>query len=187
MHTKLFQCEEKIVIFSILSGHPWIKDSNNAKVPLDILVFKLMRAYLRSSSLRKAALRVGGSVFPIFLFQWSLLFLLTVRHFLQALSKTLTVDELFYLREQFALLEPSKNGTISLENIKSVSFLSSVLFQYIFWYALVILTTLARLSLLGSDENGNRCNEGFAYSRILRTSKSLNSCNSMSKPHNLIW
>lgn len=74
-------------------SHPWIKDSNDAKVPMDILVFKLMRAYLRSSSLRKAALR--------------------------ALSKTLTVDELFYLREQFALLEPSKNGTISLENIKS--------------------------------------------------------------------
>ncbi|KAF3601322.1 hypothetical protein F2Q69_00036137 [Brassica cretica] len=74
-------------------SHPWIKDLNDAKVPLDILVFKLMRAYLRSSSLRKAALR--------------------------ALSKTLTVDELFYLREQFALLEPSKNGTISLENIKS--------------------------------------------------------------------
>ncbi|KAJ0231468.1 CDPK-related kinase 5 [Hirschfeldia incana] len=74
-------------------SHPWIKDSNDAKVPLDILVFKLMRAYLRSSSLRKAALR--------------------------ALSKTLTVDELFYLREQYALLEPSKNGTISLENIKS--------------------------------------------------------------------
>ncbi|KAG2329430.1 hypothetical protein Bca4012_021006 [Brassica carinata] len=74
-------------------SHPWIKDSNDAKIPLDILVFKLMRAYLRSSSLRKAALR--------------------------ALSKTLTVDELFYLREQFALLEPSKNGTISLENIKS--------------------------------------------------------------------
>ncbi|CDY69753.1 BnaCnng65160D [Brassica napus] len=74
-------------------SHPWIKDSNDAKLPLDILVFKLMRAYLRSSSLRKAALR--------------------------ALSKTLTVDELFYLREQFALLEPSKNGTISLENIKS--------------------------------------------------------------------
>ncbi|CAH8305709.1 unnamed protein product [Eruca vesicaria subsp. sativa] len=74
-------------------SHPWIKDSNDAKIPLDILVFKLMRAYLRSSSLRKAALR--------------------------ALSKTLTTDELFYLREQFALLEPSKNGTISLENIKS--------------------------------------------------------------------
>lgn len=42
----------------------------------------------------------------------------------QALSKTLTVDELFYLREQFALLEPSKNGTISLENIKAVGFVS---------------------------------------------------------------
>ena len=40
--------------------------------------------------------------------------------FLQALSKTLTVDELFYLREQFALLE-AKNGSITLESIKTVS------------------------------------------------------------------
>ncbi|KAE8672613.1 CDPK-related protein kinase [Hibiscus syriacus] len=73
-------------------SHPWIKNYNDMKVPLDILIFKLMKAYLRSSSLRKAAIR--------------------------ALSKTLTVDELFYLKEQFALLEPNKNGTISLENIK---------------------------------------------------------------------
>ncbi|KAL3813598.1 hypothetical protein ACJIZ3_014866 [Penstemon smallii] len=73
--------------------HPWIKNTNDVKVPLDILVFKLMKAYMRSSPLRKAALR--------------------------ALSKTLTVDELFYLKEQFTLLEPSKNGTISLDNIKA--------------------------------------------------------------------
>ncbi|XP_039010302.1 CDPK-related kinase 5 isoform X2 [Hibiscus syriacus] len=90
----------KLVILMILkfhsqlstAGHPWIKNYNDVKVPVDILIFKLMKAYLRSSSLRKAALR--------------------------ALSKTLTVDELFYLKEQFALLEPNKNGTISLENIK---------------------------------------------------------------------
>ncbi|CDP02477.1 unnamed protein product [Coffea canephora] len=75
-------------------SHPWIKHGNNVKVPLDILIFKLMKVYMRSSALRKAALR--------------------------ALSKTLTVDELYYLKEQFALLEPSKNGTISLENIKAV-------------------------------------------------------------------
>ncbi|KAL2240322.1 CDPK-related kinase 5 isoform X1 [Sesamum indicum] len=73
--------------------HPWIKTSNDVKVPLDILIFKLMRAYMRSSPLRKAALR--------------------------ALSKTLTADELFYLKEQFALLEPNKNGTISLDNVKA--------------------------------------------------------------------
>ncbi|KAL3833361.1 hypothetical protein ACJIZ3_008097 [Penstemon smallii] len=72
--------------------HPWIKNTNDVKVPLDIHIFKLMKAYMRSSPLRKAALR--------------------------ALSKTLTVDELFYLKEQFALLEPNKNGTISLDNIK---------------------------------------------------------------------
>ena len=40
--------------------------------------------------------------------------------FLQALSKTLTADELYYLREQFALLGPSKNGSITLDNIRTV-------------------------------------------------------------------
>ncbi|WRX14510.1 Protein kinase domain - like 10 [Theobroma cacao] len=73
-------------------SHPWIQNHNYVKVPLDILIFRLMKAYMRSSTLRKAALK--------------------------ALSKTLTVDELFYLREQFALLEP-KNGSITLENIKT--------------------------------------------------------------------
>ncbi|KAK6923014.1 Protein kinase domain [Dillenia turbinata] len=73
--------------------HPWIKDYSDVKVPLDILIFKLMRVYMRSSSLRKAALR--------------------------ALSKTLMADELYYLKEQFALLEPCKNGTINLENVKA--------------------------------------------------------------------
>lgn len=73
-------------------GHPWIRNYNDVKVPLDILIFKLMKTYMRSSSLRKAALR--------------------------ALSKTLTVDELYYMKEQFALLEPSKTGSINLENIR---------------------------------------------------------------------
>ncbi|KAJ9562261.1 hypothetical protein OSB04_007421 [Centaurea solstitialis] len=74
-------------------SHPWIRNSVEVKVPLDISILRLMKGYMRSSALRKAALR--------------------------ALSKTLTVDELFYLKEQFALLEPSKNGSISMENIKT--------------------------------------------------------------------
>ncbi|KHN47935.1 CDPK-related protein kinase [Glycine soja] len=74
-------------------GHPWIKNYKDVKVPLDILVFKLMKTYMRSSSLRKEALR--------------------------ALSKTLAIEELQYLKEQFALLEPNKTNTISLENIKT--------------------------------------------------------------------
>lgn len=75
-------------------SHPWIRNTTNeVKVPLDISILRLMKAYMRSSALRKAALR--------------------------ALSKTLTVDELFYLKEQFSLLEPSKNGSISMENIKA--------------------------------------------------------------------
>ncbi|XP_037497664.1 CDPK-related kinase 5 isoform X2 [Jatropha curcas] len=38
-------------------SHPWIRNHNDIKVPLDILIFRLMKAYMRSSSLRKAALR----------------------------------------------------------------------------------------------------------------------------------
>lgn len=73
-------------------SHPWMRNYNDVKVPLDILIFRLMKMYMRSSSLRKAALR--------------------------ALSKTLTVDDLFYLKQQFSLLEPNKNGTITLDNIR---------------------------------------------------------------------
>ncbi|XP_023003587.1 CDPK-related kinase 5-like [Cucurbita maxima] len=73
-------------------SHPWFKDCREVKIPLDVRLLKLMRAYMCSSSLRKAALK--------------------------ALSKTLSEDELSYFKIQFALLEPNKNGTISLENIK---------------------------------------------------------------------
>ncbi|XP_059068019.1 CDPK-related kinase 5-like [Cryptomeria japonica] len=71
--------------------HPWLRNSHTVKIPLDILIYRLVKAHLRASSLRRAALK--------------------------ALAKTLTVDELFYLREQFALLEP-KNGQVTLENFK---------------------------------------------------------------------
>lgn len=39
----------------------------------------------------------------------------------QALSKALTENELFYLRAQFALLEPNKDGRVGLDNFKMVS------------------------------------------------------------------
>ena len=39
----------------------------------------------------------------------------------QAFSKTLSEDGLFYLQAQFLLLEPSKHGRVSLENFKTVS------------------------------------------------------------------
>ncbi|CAL1410067.1 unnamed protein product [Linum trigynum] len=73
-------------------SHPWLRNYNDVKLLLDISVLKLMRAYVRSSSLRKAALR--------------------------ALAKTLTADEVFYLKEQFTIFQPNKNGSITLENIR---------------------------------------------------------------------
>ncbi|KAI6677887.1 hypothetical protein NL676_038683 [Syzygium grande] len=38
-------------------SHPWIRNYNGVKVPLDVLIFRLMKVYMRSSSLRRAALR----------------------------------------------------------------------------------------------------------------------------------
>ncbi|KAG1327689.1 putative Calcium/calmodulin-dependent serine/threonine-protein kinase 1 [Cocos nucifera] len=40
-------------------SHPWIRDSQEIKIPLDIIIYKLIRAYICSSSLRKSALRVS--------------------------------------------------------------------------------------------------------------------------------
>ncbi|XP_051138710.1 CDPK-related kinase 1-like [Andrographis paniculata] len=80
-------------------SHPWLAGSCDMKIPLDIIICKLVRAYICSSSLRKAALK--------------------------ALAKTLTISQLSYLREQFTLLGPSRNGFISLQNFKSAMVKSS--------------------------------------------------------------
>nr|XP_043616706.1 CDPK-related kinase 4 [Erigeron canadensis] len=70
--------------------HPWLREEKH-DVPLDILVYKLVKSYVRATPLRRAALK--------------------------ALSKALTEDELIYLSAQFNLLEP-EDGCISLDNFK---------------------------------------------------------------------
>ncbi|KAG4389656.1 hypothetical protein GLYMA_06G134200v4 [Glycine max] len=74
-------------------AHPWLRNEKNA-IPLDILIYKLVKSYVRASPLRRAALK--------------------------SLAKALNEDELIYLRAQFNLLEP-KDGCISLENFRVVS------------------------------------------------------------------
>ncbi|KAI4355290.1 hypothetical protein L6164_004079 [Bauhinia variegata] len=71
--------------------HPWLRDDSRP-IPLDILIYKLVKSYLRATPFKRAALK--------------------------ALSKALTEDELVYLRAQFRLLEPHKDGHISLDNFK---------------------------------------------------------------------
>ncbi|OVA02010.1 Protein kinase domain [Macleaya cordata] len=74
-------------------SHPWLFNHKDIKVQLDILAYKLVKAYVCSSSLRKSAL--------------------------SALAKTLTVSQLAYFREQFTLLGPNKSGFISGQNFKT--------------------------------------------------------------------
>ncbi|KAH6791567.1 CDPK-related kinase 3 [Perilla frutescens var. hirtella] len=71
--------------------HPWLR-SESHPIPLDILVYKLVKSYLHATPFKRAALK--------------------------ALSKALSEDELVYLRAQFMLLEPSEDGRVSLENFK---------------------------------------------------------------------
>ncbi|KAL8489298.1 hypothetical protein ACS0TY_025272 [Phlomoides rotata] len=74
-------------------SHPWLAGHHDVKIPLDIITFKLVKAYICSSSLRKSALG--------------------------ALAKTLTIAQLAYLKEQFTLLGPNRSGYISPQNFKS--------------------------------------------------------------------
>lgn len=75
-------------------SHPWLAGFHqDMKIPQDMIVYRLVRAYICSSSLRKAALG--------------------------ALAKTLTVPQLTYMKEQFQMLSPSKNGYISMQNFKT--------------------------------------------------------------------
>ncbi|KAL0359634.1 UNVERIFIED_CONTAM: CDPK-related kinase [Sesamum angustifolium] len=76
-------------------SHPWLAGLHDVKIPLDMITYKLVKAYICSSPLRKAALG--------------------------ALARTLTIPQLGYLREQFTLLGPNKSGFISLHNFKSAA------------------------------------------------------------------
>ncbi|XP_077234200.1 CDPK-related kinase 3-like [Tasmannia lanceolata] len=72
-------------------GHPWLRDKH-CPVPLDILIYRLVKSYLRATPFKRAALK--------------------------ALSKALNEDELLYLRSQFKLLEPHKDGCVSVDNFR---------------------------------------------------------------------
>ncbi|KAL1550655.1 CDPK-related kinase 6 [Salvia divinorum] len=71
--------------------HSWLRELN-ITIPLDIMIYRLVKTYIRASPLKRAALK--------------------------ALSKALTEDELIYLRTQFELLEP-KDGCVSLNNFRT--------------------------------------------------------------------
>ncbi|TYI10399.1 hypothetical protein ES332_A09G139000v1 [Gossypium tomentosum] len=75
-------------------SHPWLANCHDIKIPSDMIIWRLVKAYIGSSTLRRAALG--------------------------ALAKTLTIPQLAYLREQFSLLGPKKSGFILMQNFKMV-------------------------------------------------------------------
>ncbi|XP_019432877.1 PREDICTED: CDPK-related kinase 3-like [Lupinus angustifolius] len=72
-------------------AHPWLRN-DSLPIPLDILIYKLVKSYLHATPFKRAAVK--------------------------ALSKALTENELVYLGAQFKLLEPNRDGYVSLENFK---------------------------------------------------------------------
>lgn len=46
-------------ITSIFAAHPWLRDGRSA-VPLDIMIYKLVKSYVRASPLKRASLKVAS-------------------------------------------------------------------------------------------------------------------------------
>lgn len=50
------------MFYLLFSAHPWLRDDSRV-IPLDILIYKLVKAYLHATPLRRAALKVWPSSF----------------------------------------------------------------------------------------------------------------------------
>ena len=154
-----------------ISGHPWLVGSHELKIPCDMIIYKLVKVYIMSTSLRKSALVVSWNlrsftysiskdincminVFFFFFFSW-----------LQALAKTLTVPQLAYLREQFTLLGPSKNGYISMQNYKTVSYFCLQWF-HLSPFGILYDFLMFFIQISGNFKERNRCYEGFKSHRF---------------------
>ena len=91
----------------------------------------------------------------------------TSRIGVQAFSKTLSEDGLFYLQAQFLLLRPSKNGQVSFDNFKSVSawVWLHLFVDYIMW----VCNMYIQLYLMKCDDHSHNPHilYGFFGSRLL--------------------
>lgn len=47
----------EVIVAFITAAHPWLRDES-CNVPLDILIFKLVKSYVRATPLKRAALMV---------------------------------------------------------------------------------------------------------------------------------
>lgn len=49
----------RIDLVTFSSGHPWLVGSHELKIPTDMIIYKLVKVYIMSTSLRKSALAVS--------------------------------------------------------------------------------------------------------------------------------
>lgn len=122
-----------IALFSFI-GHPWLAGHPHVKIPLDMIIYRQVKIYICSSSLRKSALCVSNTTLArlinfcikyLSIEVWELNPLFNLYGALpiwQALAKTLTVPQLAYLKEQFNMMGPNKSGFISMQNFKMVGY-----------------------------------------------------------------
>lgn len=52
-------------------GHPWLADHiDDLRIPFDMIILKLVRAYISSSSLRKSALGVRTIIWGLIIYRF---------------------------------------------------------------------------------------------------------------------
>lgn len=81
LKSTLYRRRTKLLNFSnasspnfVFTGHPWLANHPDVKIPLDMIVYKLVRAYIYSSSLRRLALNVSALKIYLILLSLYILF-----------------------------------------------------------------------------------------------------------------
>lgn len=122
-------------IFFSFSAHPWVREGGLAsEIPLDISVLSNMRQFVKFGRFKQFALRVNKLFIVTLEFVKNLLFIFYITFHIQALASTLNSEEVADLRDQFDAIDVDKNGAISLEEMRQVSFLWRMIHAFLsFW------------------------------------------------------
>jgi len=109
----------------ICSAHPWVREGGEASdIPVDISVLSNMRQFVKYSRFKQFALRViivitKNNFNTTFIFPYNI----SLWHG-QALASTLNEEELADLKDQFDAIDIDKSGSISIEEMRHVGFVS---------------------------------------------------------------
>lgn len=170
-------CEHLNNQLSFSTGHPWLVGSHELKIPSDMIIYKLVKVYIMSTSLRKSALAVSWILQKL----WHILLTRRIR-LLSFMDENCMINGFFFMVpgtcqdinctavSLFAgaiYIVGSKQKWIyfdaELQNSEFCFHDSIYHFPFHLWFS-VILDFFIQIS--GNPKELNRCDEGFTSLRF---------------------